>query len=46
MPIDEKMINKSPKGGVMIKEQRNLKGIRETNKGGKLKQLATHHLMF
>jgi hypothetical protein len=30
----------------MIKEQRNLKGIREMNKGGKLKQLATHHLMF
>jgi hypothetical protein len=30
----------------MTKEQRNLKGIRETNKGGKLKQLATCHSMF
>jgi len=30
----------------MTKEQRNLKGIKGTNKGGKLKQLTICHLMF
>jgi hypothetical protein len=30
----------------MTREHRNLKGIKETNKGGKLRQLAIFHSMF
>jgi hypothetical protein len=46
VPIKEKMIDKTPKGKMMIQEQKNLKAIKRMNKGEKLGQLASCCLKF